>query len=175
MHCRAADTAGRAGRTLIGVCVRALRNARACGGRDVFEGARAKTARSERSRFEQADSFARAPGAPRAAGDAVGGAAPAALAPAAGRPTLGYSPPMNGASQADRDYFARIARANLLLADEVAPASLDEMFDRLERITREFGDLAQPGIAPADETSRHDHAHFLARMRSAATRATQRP
>ena len=85
------------------------------------------------------------------------------------------SPPMNGASQADRDYFARVARANLLLADEIAPVSLDEMFDRLERITREFGDLAQPGIAPADETSRHDHAHFLARMRSAATRATQRP
>ena len=82
---------------------------------------------------------------------------------------------MKRASQADRDYFARVARANLLLLDEERPPnSLDEMFDRLELIRRQLGALAIPGI-PAGESDDGDlggHLHFLARMRSAPNRGS---
>ena len=77
---------------------------------------------------------------------------------------------MKHASEADRDYFARVARANLLLLDEDRPPdSLDEMFDRLERTRRQLGALAVPGIpaGASDDADLGGHLHFLARMRSA--------
>jgi hypothetical protein len=72
---------------------------------------------------------------------------------------------MKKASQADRDYFARVARANLALAGNEPPGSLDEMFDRLDQIRRELGALAQPGIAGPDDGDLDGHLRFLARQR----------
>ena len=72
---------------------------------------------------------------------------------------------MNKASQADREYFARVARANLVLGDDEPPSSLEEMFDRLDQIRHELGALAKPGIAGADDGDLEGHLRFLARQR----------
>jgi len=53
---------------------------------------------------------------------------------------------MARASQADREYFARVARQSRALEQESAPASLAEMFDRLDRIRQTLGSLARPGL-----------------------------
>jgi hypothetical protein len=82
---------------------------------------------------------------------------------------------MNKASQADRDYFARVSRANRLLDEDRVPQSLDEMLDRLERIRRELGDFAQPGILAEDEGDLEGHLRFLARIRRVLSRGTHRP
>ena len=104
------------------------------------------------------------------------------------------------ASQTDRAYFARIAQANLRLEDEPVPRSLDEMFDRLDRIRQSLGAWALPGILsrnipPLDNRPRNNsdaaddqdvgdqddclqddsHLRFLAHVREVLKRGTQRP
>jgi hypothetical protein len=86
-----------------------------------------------------------------------------------------YSDFVNKASQADRDYFARISRANRMLDDDRVPQSLDDMFDRLDCIRREHGRFAQPGILAEDEGDLEGHLRFLARIRSVLSRGTHRP
>ncbi len=81
---------------------------------------------------------------------------------------------MKRASQADRDYFARIAAANAALDDGVVPQSLDEMFDRLDTIRRRLGPLAQPGITSPGDGDLVGHLNYLARMRAVGKRGTQR-
>ena len=77
---------------------------------------------------------------------------------------------MARASSADRDYFARIARQNREIQDERVPASLAEMFDRLERIRRSLGALAWPGAEGADEGDLPGHLAFLERQRTVGRR-----
>ncbi len=80
---------------------------------------------------------------------------------------------MAKASAADRNYFARIARTNLMLDSNCLPKSLDEMFDRLEAIRRQHGPLAQPGIAGGDGDL-DGHLRFLAHQRAVLRRGTHR-
>jgi hypothetical protein len=77
------------------------------------------------------------------------------------------------ASQADRDYFARVARANAAIGDEDAPTSLDAMFDRLEEIRRRLGPLATPGVS-IDDDDLAGHLEFLARLRRQRVGGTDR-
>lgn len=78
-------------------------------------------------------------------------------------------------SSADREYFERVARQNDALADESVPASLAEMFDRLERIRRVHGALAQPSAAGDDEGDLPGHLAFLERIRSVKRGGANRP
>jgi hypothetical protein len=79
---------------------------------------------------------------------------------------------MKKASPADRDYFARLARANVLIQDEQVPQSLDEMFDRLEQIRRQLGAWARPGVQVEDDGDLDGHLRFLARQRIVLARGT---
>ena len=82
---------------------------------------------------------------------------------------------MGRASPSDREYFARIARDNRALGDERAPASLAEMFDRLEQIRRTAGALARPGIAEDGDGDLAGHLAFLERVRAVERRGAKRP
>jgi hypothetical protein len=68
------------------------------------------------------------------------------------------------ASKADRAYFARIARGNRAIVDERPPNSLDEMLDRLERIRRDLGAMARPGITADGDGDLASHLAFLERQ-----------
>jgi hypothetical protein len=72
---------------------------------------------------------------------------------------------MARASSSEREYFARVARGNRAIEDEKAPASLAEMFDRLEQIRRSHGALARPGAAGDDDGDLASHLAFLRRVR----------
>jgi hypothetical protein len=82
---------------------------------------------------------------------------------------------MARASSADREYFARVAEQSRALADETVPASLAEMFDRLDQIRRSHGALAQPGVAGNDEGDLPGHLAFLERVRMVQRRGAKRP
>jgi hypothetical protein len=77
-----------------------------------------------------------------------------------------YGPGMSRASSSERAYFARVARQSAALDDEAPPASLAEMFDRLERVRRALGDLARPGAAEAGDADLEGHRAFLAKLRA---------
>ena len=81
---------------------------------------------------------------------------------------------MTHASAADRDYFARVARANRTLGDDRAPTSLDDMFARLDRIRRLHGALAEPGVVGPGDGDLAGHLQFLANMRAVLRRGTNR-
>jgi hypothetical protein len=80
---------------------------------------------------------------------------------------------MARASSADREYFARLARQNLAIEDETPPASLAEMFDRLEKIRRSHGALARPGVARSAEGDLPGHLAFLERIKAVARRGAK--
>lgn len=82
---------------------------------------------------------------------------------------------MARASREERDYFERIGRANAVINDESAPASLAEMFDRLDEIRRLHGALARPGVAGPDDGDWASHLAFLERLRAVGGRGAQRP
>ena len=82
---------------------------------------------------------------------------------------------MARASSTDREYFARVGIQNHALEDESVPASLAEMFDRLERIRRTHGSLAHAGKAGDDEGDLPGHLAFLERMRTVKRRGANRP
>jgi hypothetical protein len=81
---------------------------------------------------------------------------------------------MGRASPTEREYFARIARQNPALGDERVPASLAEMFDRLEQIRRSAGALARPGVAEAGDGDLAEHLAFLERVRAVERREASR-
>jgi len=70
------------------------------------------------------------------------------------------------ASPAERAYFERVGRQARRIDDERPPASLAEMFDRLERIRRVHGPLADPGIEGQDEGDLQGHLALLQHMRT---------
>lgn len=82
---------------------------------------------------------------------------------------------MERASSSEREYFARIARQNRELGDERPPASLAEMFDRLEQIRRSAGALARPGVSEAGDGDLAGHLAFLERVRAVERRGARRP
>jgi len=81
---------------------------------------------------------------------------------------------MARASQADREYFARVARQSRALEQESAPASLAEMFDRLDRIRQTLGSLARPGLPEDEEGDLASHLARIARMRTVRRGGAQR-
>lgn len=81
---------------------------------------------------------------------------------------------MARASSEEREYFARVARQNRALDDESPPASLAEMFDRLEALRRTLGPLAQPGVGQNDEGDLQEHLAFLERVRAVRRRGAKR-
>jgi hypothetical protein len=62
------------------------------------------------------------------------------------------------ASSADRAHFARLAREMRALDDEVAPTSLREALERMDRILLRLGSWARPGIG--GETDGDLYAHL---------------
>ena len=81
---------------------------------------------------------------------------------------------MERASSRERDYFARVARQNRELSDETPPASLADMFDRLEALRRSHGALARAGVAGTDEGDLPGHLAFLAHIRRISRRGADR-
>jgi hypothetical protein len=69
------------------------------------------------------------------------------------------------ATAADRAYFEKIAQQNRALEEDDIPASLAEMFDRLERMRRSHGDLATPGVAGPGDGDLPSHLAFLERSK----------
>jgi hypothetical protein len=74
------------------------------------------------------------------------------------------------ASRFERKYFERVGAANRALVDESVPGSLAEMFDRLERIRRASGALAEPGVQDAGEGDWPSHLAFLDHLRTTGKR-----
>ena len=78
---------------------------------------------------------------------------------------------MSHASKSDQAYFARVARENRMLADEIPPASLRETLARLDAIRRSLGPLALPGvIRPDDDGDLAGHLAYLAHIRAVMQR-----
>ena len=80
---------------------------------------------------------------------------------------------MNTATQAERDYFARLGRHTraFAAADNQPPRSLQESLDRLADMRRRHGALADPGIVDADARGDLDsHLAFLAQIRTVLNR-----
>jgi hypothetical protein len=72
---------------------------------------------------------------------------------------------MERPSSAERAYLERIDRDNRALETDGVPASLAEMFERLERIRRSHGALARPGVGGSDDGDLAAHLAFLERRR----------
>jgi hypothetical protein len=69
---------------------------------------------------------------------------------------------------AEREHFRRIAEANRAEAAEVTPpASLSEMFDRLEALHRALGPFARAGVEGEDLSELDSHVRVVQRLRSA--------
>ena len=73
---------------------------------------------------------------------------------------------MKRASAQERRYFRRIAAANFRLDDGGPPASLAEMFDRLEDMQRRQGPLGGAGTGGPHSGDLESHLAYLARLRS---------
>lgn len=78
------------------------------------------------------------------------------------------------ASEADRAYLRRVAKGLEPLGDERPPASLEEMFDRLEALERSLGELAKPGLVGEDEAELRSHLRIYERAREIAARGAKR-
>lgn len=77
--------------------------------------------------------------------------------------------PKHRATSDDHAYFRRVAVANARLEDDGPPASLDEMFERLERMEHRLGALGRAAVG-ADAGSIDDgdlasHLAYLERLR----------
>ena len=74
------------------------------------------------------------------------------------------------ATSNDRAYFRRVAAANARLDDDRPPASLNEMFERLERMQYRLGPLGWPGeevdAADPPDGDLASHLAYLERLRS---------
>jgi hypothetical protein len=79
------------------------------------------------------------------------------------------------ASRADREHFARIAKANGALPEDRPPDSLAEVFERLDAMRRALGAAAQPGLVGEDASELEAHLRVVRRGREIEARGTQRP
>lgn len=69
---------------------------------------------------------------------------------------------MAPASPRERAYFARVAEQNRALESGASPTSLDEVFERLEAIRRQHGELVRPGVEGEGEGDLAEHRALLA-------------
>jgi hypothetical protein len=71
-------------------------------------------------------------------------------------------------SAAEREHFRRIAQANAAaVAEALPPASLREMFDRLEELHRALGRFARAGVEGEDLSELEAHVRVMQRLRGA--------
>jgi hypothetical protein len=80
---------------------------------------------------------------------------------------------MDKATQAEREYFARLGRNSraLAAADNRPPRSSQESLDRLADMRRTLGTLADAGIVDADPRGDLDsHLAYLAQIRAVLKR-----
>jgi|GEM_PF-6153916 len=71
---------------------------------------------------------------------------------------------MARATAFERAYFERVRRQNEQLDEPAVPASLAEMFDRLEAMRRLHGTLANPGVADGGDGDLASHLAYLDRI-----------
>jgi hypothetical protein len=70
------------------------------------------------------------------------------------------------ATASDRDYFRRVERGNRELSSSPPPASLAEMFERLETAARQLGSLAAPGRGGSSDGDLSSHLAYLHQIHS---------
>lgn len=68
-------------------------------------------------------------------------------------------------SEADREHFRRIAEANANDPDAAAPASLDEVFERLTVLRRTLGSWSEAGLDGEDPSELEAHLRVIRRLR----------
>jgi len=81
---------------------------------------------------------------------------------------------MTRASASDRAYFERVGAANRALDQESVPLSLEEMFERIDRIRAKLGMLSQPGLEGPSDGDLASHLAFLKRVRTSRTIGAKR-
>ncbi|MEB2345620.1 MAG: hypothetical protein OZ948_12855 [Deltaproteobacteria bacterium] len=75
------------------------------------------------------------------------------------------------ATDAERAYWRKLAEASERLRDgETAPASMSEVFRRMESLRARLGVLAEPGLAPDDEQALAESVRLHARWRAKEAR-----
>lgn len=77
------------------------------------------------------------------------------------------------ATAEERAYFGRVAAGSGPLPDEQPPASLAEMFRRLEAIRRSAGPLARPGQTGEDDSELRSHLRLYEKYREIRSRGTK--
>ena len=71
---------------------------------------------------------------------------------------------MKRASGKDKAYYARLRRNNRRLPCPAPPASLADVFQKLEAMNRQLGELAEPGRADTDHGDLQSHLEYLNRI-----------
>ena len=66
-------------------------------------------------------------------------------------------------SSADREHMRRIGEQKRLIEDATLPTSLAEVFDRMEAIERQLGELAKPGVSGESDGDLYAHLAFVTR------------
>ena len=72
---------------------------------------------------------------------------------------------MKRASSSEQSYFHRIARQNRHLPVDRPPESLAEMFERMERLRQQMGELAEAARADTEAGDLKAHLNYLKRLR----------
>ena len=72
---------------------------------------------------------------------------------------------MARATASDRAYFERVRQQSEQLDEPAVPASLAEMFERLEAIRRIHGSLAEAGVEGDGDGDLASHLAYLSRLR----------
>jgi len=78
------------------------------------------------------------------------------------------------ASPSERAHFRAVAEANTPLPQDRPPASLEEMFRRLDAIRLSLGAAALPGVAGEDESELASHLRYLERRTERQSRGAER-
>ena len=73
---------------------------------------------------------------------------------------------MTKATASDRDYFRRVGRSNREVSRSPPPASLAEMFERLETAARQLGSPAAPEQGLSSEGDLSSHLAYLDQIHS---------
>jgi hypothetical protein len=82
--------------------------------------------------------------------------------------------PTRRASDAEREHFRRVAAGSGPLPEDRPPASLAEVFERLEAIRCALGPAARPGLQGEDPSELEAHLRVLRRGKELAARGAKR-
>jgi hypothetical protein len=77
------------------------------------------------------------------------------------------------ATEAERAYWKKLDEANRLAEPEAPPpATLEEVFERMNAIRRRLGPLAEPGLLADDEAAMKENLEIRDRFLRKETRGT---